>query len=381
MTEPTAVTTQLTAIAGAMAPHLAEGAGEPGTAEIDGWRAGVDGLARALRANAEACFADLWDTRRLRTGIAAAQAAQELEIATRALTDAAAPRADARVGGLLLHMGYQLCLTALKPLAWLIEPAWRQGPSLEIHGEGGREGDAVPATPAADVDFSVLATIARYHREHERHYAMVKMDLGGELVRLANRLRVVADIWLQGGAPAAAEVDYTDPRYRAAGCDDLNALPALPLIGILFMEGEGEPREIIQIKAKLRAVEDEYLAAGLWLADKMDAAWQRESMLFTEALTAIAWPRLQAVATNWRGANDMALTGRLAGLAAQGLNEMDFTPEAIRAARDASGRRLRAAAWIASLAGQAAARTGGDLVDNEFFWTEYSEFMAERAGD
>jgi hypothetical protein len=229
--------------------------------------------------------------------------------------------------------------------------------------------------PAVGVEPRVMRNIARYHREHERHYTMIKMEQGADLARESNKLKVVADVWLGGGAAPSYGVDFSDPRYQAAGCDDLNALPAIPQIGILFMEGEKEPAEIRVMKSKLRGLGPALLGGGQWLSSKMDAAWQRESMLFAPGYIDVAYPRLMTVVTNWRGARGMLLAGRLIVMAAGILDSIDCTPAAVRANRRTSGARLRQAGWVLDCAAQLCAKSGAELSDNEVRWTVYGEFM------
>jgi hypothetical protein len=76
----------------------------------------------------------------------------------------------------------------------------------------------------------------------------------------------VADISLASGKPRPHS------GFRPAGCDDLNALSPIASIGILFMEGRGEPTEIRVLKAKLGARGDGSVRAGEWLARNMAAA-------------------------------------------------------------------------------------------------------------
>lgn len=224
-------------------------------------------------------------------------------------------------------------------------------------------------------DLSVLRNIATYHREHERYYTVYKMQEAATLAQEANRLKVVADVWLGHGKPLDQPgVDFTDPRYRAAGCNDLNALSAIPSIGVLFMEGEGEPAELRVMKAKLDAQGTGMAAAGEWLADKMLAAWARESAaLFAPGLIDGARARFQVIVTNWRGSRETLLAGQLLTVAVKWLEQLDFTPEKLRADRLNAGSRLRDAAWTIDLAAQVIGRSAVDLAGNDPCWTHYRD--------
>ncbi|MGH7644322.1 MAG: hypothetical protein ACREMR_01925, partial [Gemmatimonadales bacterium] len=215
--------------------------------------------------------------------------------------------------------------------------------------------------------------IATYHREHERYYTMNQLELAADLTREANRLKIVADAWLGGtgpAAPAPAGVDYADPRFQPAGCPDLNALPAIAAIGVL-MEGEREPAEIRALKGKLMGIALGLEGAGRWLAEKIDAAWQRESVLLTPELVDAAWPRLLTIVTDWRGARDMELVGKLLAVAVEGLEKIDFSPAAVRESRESSAKMLRTVGWVLDLVARRLARSASSLGENDEAWTRY----------
>src|SRR5438270_483358 len=79
------------------------------------------------------------------------------------------------------------------------------------------------ATDAATVHLGALRNIATFHREHERYYTLAGTEAAADLYREANRLRVVADVWLRAAAPRPlADVDFALPLYAVAGCVDLS---------------------------------------------------------------------------------------------------------------------------------------------------------------
>jgi hypothetical protein len=227
-------------------------------------------------------------------------------------------------------------------------------------------------------ELGAMRNIATYHREHERYYTMSQLELAADLAREANRLKIVADVWLRGDATASGGVDYDDPRFQAAGCPDLNALPAIAAIGVLFMEGEREPAEIRALKGKLMGIGAGLAGAGQWLAEKMDAAWDRESVLLTPELVDAAWPRFQTIVTNWRGSREMQLVGKLLGVAVECLGRIDFSPAAVRARREHSARMVRTVGWVIDLAARLLARSAANLGENDEAWTQYLAVL-ERA--
>jgi len=230
---------------------------------------------------------------------------------------------------------------------------------------------------AAEMDIGVLRNIASFHREHERFYTLNITDAAADLYREANKLRIVAGVWLKDAAETpTASIDFSLPQYQAAGCVDLNALSAIAAIGVLFMEGEAEPGEIRVMKGKFESLAASWSHVGQWLASKMDAAWEREQAVFVPNLIEVAQARFNTITTNWRGAREMHLAGQLLTRAATQLQAMNFSAAAIRAERSAAGQRLLEIAGTLSLAGQIKARSAADLAENDRCWTHYLNGLA-----
>jgi len=312
-------------------------------------------------------------------GIESGPAVKALETASQWSARQDAPQLAERVVTMNLELA-QLCL--LGALAQFSRGAAAeralQPPVAEAGAEGPPPAPPPPGGGAADgVDLAVLRNIATYHREHERFYTQAITETAVDLYREANKLRILAGVWLV--APAAeptSGVDYRAPQYQAAGCVDLNALAAIPAIGVLFMEGEGEPAEIRVMKAKLQGLAGAWLHAGQWLAGKMVAAWGREQALYRPELIELALPRFNTIATNWRGARQTQLAGRVLGLAVAALQGIQLQASAVRASRQETGGRLLHAAWIIVTAGQIQARNGAFLADNDRNWTAYLDGLA-----
>jgi len=245
------------------------------------------------------------------------------------------------------------------------------------------DGKAASAAPAGDRNFTArnfdaMNNIATYHREHERFYTVYKLEQAVELAQDSNRLKILADVWLSDEvkAPNYGSTDFNDPAFKPAGCDDLNAISSIASIGILFMEGQGEPAEIRVLKAKLAARSAGSIQSGQWLADMMVAAWSRESVLIADDTVDAVLPRYQAIATNWTGANETIVIGRLLALANEYLGKIDFKPAAIRANRKLYGNHLLTAARILEMAMRLQAKSGVDLSGNDACWTEYRARIA-----
>jgi hypothetical protein len=239
---------------------------------------------------------------------------------------------------------------------------------------------AASAAPLCTVeqppDMAILRNIASFHREHERYYTWYKANEAAELFREANRIKAIATAWLDDQLPASLAGDFRDPRFAATGCCDLNAIRAIGSIGILFMEGEQEPSELLAIKGKLSAMGTHSARSGKWLADKMEHAWTRESWVLRDDWIEAAGPRFGTIIANWRGARHLELAARCATIALEIINGLDLKPAGIRGDLRRSGRRLLDAAWTIDCAAQVIGRSASDLSENDGRWTRYLDFMA-----
>lgn len=311
-----------------------------------------------------------WDE--LKKAVAALSASACLRPAARALADAEGmpPSAD-RIRSVLRELSSENLTQTLGRMAPLA------GHSLALPNSAAAQGRNISKSGGSATLFHVAAldNIATYHREHERYYTVQKYEHAAELAREANKLKVVADIWLASRKPASRypETDFNRPAFRPVGCGDLNALSAIASIGILFMEGQGEPTEIRMLKAKLAARGNGSVRAGEWLAGMMAAAWPRESVLLDDKFASAARSRYRTIATNWVGSLEMIRLGRLLVLAVDKLNAIDFTPEAIRAAPKQAGDNLILAARIIEQAARLEATGGVELSGNDECWTDYRD--------
>jgi hypothetical protein len=334
----------------------------------------VQTLETRLAAAADERLVATADAAEIDAGTELASTAVELSLAGQALATARAWRGrdgdaalSARVVAVQLGIAQRALLAALRPLSRAEAPLLPAPAAVA-------EPPAAGPLPAASHDG--LRNIASFHREHERYYTAEGVATAADLFREANRLRIVADVWMRPSGAGTA-VESAPPGYEAAGCVDLNEPLTVAAIGVLFMEGEAEPAELRMIQAKMRAFAIGWAGAGKWVADKMRAAWLREQALFTPALIELARPRYNTIANNWRGAGAISLAGRLLGLAGERLSRIDFRPVAVRADRAGAGRKLRDTAGLLALAGQLRARGAAELAENDRDWTEYLEGLAQ----
>ena len=339
----------------------------------------VESLAARLRGHEAAALEGVVDPARVRSGVAAARAALELEVALRTLADAA--EQSGKAGVLLLHMAYLQCVAALAPLGREAAPGGdlAANPFIDASAKAEVRGAVAGAKRGASADLGVLKDVSYVHRQHARYHSLHKYDNAQEIARDSHRLKALADLWMKGGgSKPRGDVDFTDPRYRAAPCSDLNVPDAIPNIGFLFLEGFGKPPELTLFEARLEALAHDIGEFGASLVRSMDAAWVRESALFAPDRIDIAWTRLMVVISNWRAAHDSVLAAKLLTLARGAMAELDLTPAGVRADIRAAGRQLSAAAWVLDSAAQLCAFAGAGLADNNWRYTQYSEFL-ERA--
>jgi hypothetical protein len=223
-----------------------------------------------------------------------------------------------------------------------------------------------------------LLEVARAHRRHERFYAMTGLEVAAALRRDANALRALADRWVAEPTGAAGAID--DPRFRAAGCSDLNADAATASAGILFMQGEQEPAELAALKRKLSAFAAEQAEISRWLLDMMEHAWGREAILLRPGTATAGFRRHLTVTRTALTAGKLGVSARLAGAAHTALSAQDFRPAAIRADRRAAAEMARTAAWLLDAATAVLAEQASQLGCSDADWTAYIEQL-ERLGD
>ena len=91
-----------------------------------------------------------------------------------------------------------------------------------------------------------------------------------------------------------------------------------------------------------------------------------------------AWPRLQVVVSNWRGALSRVIIGRLLDTVLARLGSIDFAPAAVRTDLQGAGARLRDAGWTLDIAAKISAETGSFMADNDWRYARYSAFLESR---
>jgi hypothetical protein len=171
-----------------------------------------------------------------------------------------------------------------------------------------------------------VENLARSHREHELFYSQAPLRDALALQQISRTLKAVAGHWMTS---TPHTVEYAN---RYAGCDDLNVQTAIETMGVLFLEGEGEPAEIARIKRDLTTMADDHEETGIWLSEAMQSTWNSALafLLPVAPLADLLGERHRIIAANWQNAMLSTLIANLLRRANDILDQIDFTPSAIR---------------------------------------------------
>jgi hypothetical protein len=220
-----------------------------------------------------------------------------------------------------------------------------------------------------------ILNLSKFHREHEKFYASSPRELAVVLQRHARSLQALADQW------AASEPSVPAPFSPYEGAEDLNSAAALQLDGVLFMEGEGRPAEITHLIRDLHTVADDQRGTGQWLASAMQASWDVAAALTgVDGLADVLGERHRIIANDWQAAGMALLVSRILDRAADILEQVDFTPKALRAdmaGGKVSAARLYSAAELIAHAADLCSDSAGLVHGNERRWRTFRQ----RVGD
>ena len=243
----------------------------------------------------------------------------------------------------------------------------------EAGADRGTSGEA-RAEAGAAAQLAAILNLSRYHREHEKFYARSTLQRAIDLQRAARTLTTLADRWADVAVGQA-----TLPEARFAGCEDLNEPAAIQADGVLFMEGEGEPVELVRLKRDLGVIADDFAGTGAWLAGAMEGSWEAAARLRHPCLADLLGERHRIIANDWQAAGLSTLVGRLARRALDLLAPLDLSPRGVRA--DLGGPRLlpsylHSASELLDRAADLAAESAGLVHDNERRWRVFRRRVA-----
>ena len=106
----------------------------------------------------------------------------------------------------------------------------------------------------------MIGNLSEFHREHEKFYAQAPLREAVEIEAASRVLKALADRW--------SSVSPTDEPAMSpfAGARDLNPPGLTAESGVLFMEGEGQPTEIKQLRRDMETRAGDMEAGGRWHA-------------------------------------------------------------------------------------------------------------------
>ncbi len=220
-----------------------------------------------------------------------------------------------------------------------------------------------------------IANLSQFHREHEKFYAQAPLRTAVEIEAASRVLKALADRWRSvapsdgpGGSPFAGAPDLNPPGLTAES-------------GVLFMEGEGEPTEIKQLRRDLETIAGDMQAGGEWLSAAMEKGWAMAGSLAAyPELADLLGERHRIIANDWQAASEQALIARLLRRALEIIDRVDFSPAALRA--DLAGERngaayLYSASELLDRAADLAVDSASLVHDNERRWRTFSDRVRE----
>jgi hypothetical protein len=217
----------------------------------------------------------------------------------------------------------------------------------------------------------VVENLTRYHHEHEKYYSEAPLVDALSLQRISRTLIALAERW-STAAPTSAPLPSP-----FAGAPDLNDERAIETSGVLFMEGEGEPAEIIRIKGELEGMAAASEQSSKWLSAAMESSWEMaKALLSYPELADLHGERHRVIANNWQNAWTAGMIARYLRRTLEALERVDFSPAALRA--DLSGPRttpayLYSAAELINRAADLSAESSVLVHENERRWRVFHE--------
>jgi hypothetical protein len=216
-----------------------------------------------------------------------------------------------------------------------------------------------------------ILNLSKFHREHEKFYAQNPLEQANKLHFISRALTTLADRWSQ------VKVGQAEKGNPYIGCEDLNDTSAIAYVGVLFMEGEGEPQEITKMKDDVRVIAEDYAKTGEWLAKAMELSWAvAKSLIENPFLADVLGERNRIIVNDWQAAYLSSLVSKLCDRAGEILAYIDFTPEKIR--NDLKGARsypayLYSAKELVDRAADLVSESTTLVHDNERRWRIFRE--------
>jgi len=229
-----------------------------------------------------------------------------------------------------------------------------------------------------DVPPQLLETIenlSRFHRQHEEFYSQAPLQSAREIQAASRALKALATQWSQ------AEPSEHPAANPYAGADDLNPPGLVGESGILFMEGEGEPAEIAEMKGEIERMAGGSERTGEWLSQAMEQSWGIAGALVQfDDLVDLLGERHRIIGNDWQAAGMNALCGRFLRRSLDVLAQVDFSPPALR--DDLAGPRrnsayLLTASELLDAASDLFTRSATLVHENERRWRIFGQRVRE----
>jgi hypothetical protein len=220
-----------------------------------------------------------------------------------------------------------------------------------------------------------IENLSRFHHEHEKFYSQAPLQEAREIQAASRALKALAAHWTE-----AEPSDHPAPNPMA-GAEDLNPPGLVGESGILFMEGEGEPAEIAELKRDIETKAAGSEQSGAWLAAAMEQAWGiAGSLVEFEDLIDLLGERHRIITNDWQSATMSSLAGRYLRRSLEVLEQIDFTPAPLR--EDLAGPRrnsayLYTASELLDTASDLYVRSSTLVHENERRWRIFGERVRE----
>jgi hypothetical protein len=219
--------------------------------------------------------------------------------------------------------------------------------------------------------YNTILNLSKYHREHEKYYSWEPLEKSIRLQKSSDLLKSLADRWKN------QNIETPKQGNPYMGCEDLNETSNIQHTGVLFMEGEGEPPEISQIKRDLNTLAQVFGQTGKWLSKAMESSWNVANKLIKNPQIAdVLGERHRIIINDWQAAHLSIIISRLIKRSLEILNVIDFTPEAIR--NDLKGLKsvpnyLYSASELIDRAADISSYSATLVHDNERRWRIFRE--------
>lgn len=172
---------------------------------------------------------------------------------------------------------------------------------------------------------NTISNLSKYHREHEKFYGQAPLKTAIKIQNASKTLKTLADKW--------SNIQHVEKQNGNPymGCEDINQEAAIQHDGLLFMEGEGEPTEVTQLKRDLGNIGEDFEKSGVWLSKAMENSWKAAAQLIKiPKLEDVLGERHRIIINDWQAANLSSLVAKLIQRSLLILNQIDFNPESIR---------------------------------------------------